>query len=155
IIVHIDGLLSRGLVRLQVLLKEREDFFPAVHRLLLPIRSPVIIEKAVTGAVIAVKLIVLAMLLELRLMLVHLFRRRRFVVVAEKADNRAGKIFGKINRSGRPLGCHLLLFHNDAAAPAFDYGVESFQFSGRKKPMTPSRACAENTDLLADVGLRT
>src|SRR4030095_508561 len=102
IIVHIDGLLSRGLVRLQFLLKEREDFFPAVDRLLLPIRPPIIIEKAVTGAVIAVKLIVLAMLLELRLVLVHLFRRRRFVVVAEKTDHRAGRSLVKsIGAAGR------------------------------------------------------
>ena len=44
-------------------LKKRQDFLPAVHRLLLPVCPPIIIEKAMTGAVIAVKLIVLAMLL--------------------------------------------------------------------------------------------
>ena len=80
---------------------------------------PIIIEKAMTGAVIAVKLIVLAMLLELRLVLVHLFRRRRFVVVAEKADHRAGKIFGKINAERR-VRVWFLLFHNHTTAPAFD-----------------------------------
>jgi hypothetical protein len=49
---------------LQGLFAESEHLFPAVHRLFLAVRGAVVIEKAVAGAVIAVKLVVLAVLLQ-------------------------------------------------------------------------------------------
>src|SRR6266446_3295081 len=47
----------------QVLLEEREDLLPAVDGLLLPIRPTVVVEEAVTGTVVAMELVVLAVLL--------------------------------------------------------------------------------------------
>jgi hypothetical protein len=54
--------------------EESEDFLPTVHRLFLPIGGAIIVEKAVARSVIAMKLVVLPLLVEFRLMLVNLLR---------------------------------------------------------------------------------
>jgi len=60
----------------QVLVQEREHLLPAVERLLDAVHRPVVVEEAVSGAVIPVKLILFTVLLELGLVLVDLFRGR-------------------------------------------------------------------------------
>src|ERR1043165_5853738 len=74
----------RPLLR-QVLAEEREHLAPGVHRLLAAVERPVPIIEAVAGAVVAVEFVGLAVLLQRRLMLVHLLGARRAVVVAEDA----------------------------------------------------------------------
>ena len=76
----------------QVLLQEREHLLPAVERLLDAVGRPVVVEEAVPGAVIAVELVVLAVLLQLGLVLVDLLRGRRAVLVAEQTEQRAGQV---------------------------------------------------------------
>ncbi len=53
-------------------MQEPEHLLPAVERLLDAVRRPVVIEEAVPGAVIPVKLVLLAVLLEFGLVLVDL-----------------------------------------------------------------------------------
>src|SRR6187431_613978 len=54
-----------------MLAEEGEQLAPAIHRLLGPVDRPVPIEEAVAGAVIAIELVTLAVLLQLGLVLVH------------------------------------------------------------------------------------
>jgi hypothetical protein len=56
---------------LQRSLAKHEPFLPAVDRLLLPVRRAVVIEEPMTGAVVAMELVPLAVLLELRLVRVE------------------------------------------------------------------------------------
>src|SRR6516162_11466864 len=96
----------------QVLVKKREYLLPAVQRLLDAIHRPVVVEEAVPGAVVAVKLVLFAVLLELGLVLVHLLRGRRTVLIAEETEQRTGKVLRKLDRSGRLLRRQLLLAHH-------------------------------------------
>src|SRR6266481_7202298 len=66
-----------------MLAEEGEHLAPAIHCLLGPVEWPVPIEDTVASTIVAVELVHLAVLLELALVLVHLFRARRAVVVAE------------------------------------------------------------------------
>src|SRR5205823_5649566 len=70
----------------QVFFQESKNFLPPVHRLLLPIGGPVIVEEAVAGTVIPVELVGFAVLLQLLLMLVHLGRGRSLVVIAKETQ---------------------------------------------------------------------
>src|SRR5208282_2976920 len=81
----------------QVLAEEREDLLPAVEGLLDTVHRPVVIEKAVPGAVVAMKLVLLAVLFELGLVLVHLLRRRRTILVTEEAEQRAGQVLRELD----------------------------------------------------------
>src|SRR5262245_24619713 len=56
----------------EMLVEESKDLAPAVERLLRPISRPRGVEEGVAGAVVAVKLVALAELLEHRLGAVHL-----------------------------------------------------------------------------------
>jgi hypothetical protein len=67
-----------------MLAEECEDLLPAIQRLIHAIERPVVVEEAVPRTVIAVELVVLAVLLELGLVLVHLLRARRAILVAEE-----------------------------------------------------------------------
>ncbi len=78
------------------------------------------------GAVVAMELVVLAVLLQLGLVLVHLLRARRAVVVAEQAKQRAAQVLGHVDRRDRLFRVELLLAHHHAAAPMLDDGIESF-----------------------------
>src|SRR3990167_746743 len=137
----------------KILWQEGPYFFPTVHCLLLPIGGAVIIEEAMSGAVIAVKLVVLAVLLELRLMLVHLLRRRTLVIVAKKAEQRAGEILRVIDRRDRLLRSEILFGHHHAPAPAFDGRVEALHAAGGEEGMAPSGASAEDAYLTVQIGL--
>src|ERR1019366_6959374 len=84
-----------------MLAEEGEHLAPGIHCLLRSVEWPVPIEDAVASAVVAVELVHLAVLLELGLVLVHLFGARRAVVVAEDADKRAREVLGHVNRRGQ------------------------------------------------------
>src|SRR4051812_17808088 len=87
----------------QSLLEESENFFPTVNRLFLAIGGPIIVEETVSGAIITMELIILAVPFELRFMLVDLLGRGRFIVITENADHRAGEIFCVVNGRNRTL----------------------------------------------------
>src|SRR6202049_3231354 len=82
----------------QIFAEEGPYLVPAIHRLLGPIERPVPIEEAVAGTVVAVELIILAGLLELGLVLVHLLRARRAIVVAEQAQQWAAQVLRHVDR---------------------------------------------------------
>src|SRR5947209_6897714 len=63
---------TRGLLLSEMLAEESQHLAPAVHRGLGPVEWPVPVPDAVTGAVVAIKLVTLAVLLQRRLVLVHL-----------------------------------------------------------------------------------
>src|SRR6185437_10869738 len=109
----------------EVLAQEREYLLPAIERLLDPIHRAVIVEEAVPCPVIAVKLVLLAVLLEFGLVLIHLLRRGRAILVAEEPKQRAGKALGELDRRGPLLRRQLLLAHHHPAAPQFDAGVDA------------------------------
>src|SRR4051812_11277408 len=112
------------LLSAQMLAEEGEHLAPAVDRGFGPVERPVPIPDGVTGAVVAVKLIALAVLFQLGLMLVHLLWAGRAVVVAEDADQRAREILRHVDRRDRRLGVELFLAHYDAAAPELGAGVD-------------------------------
>src|SRR5690349_20066472 len=98
----IDVHLIRRLLR-KVLAEEREDLAPRVHRLFGAIERPMPVIEAVAGAVVAIELIGLAVLLQLGLVLVHLLGARRAILIAEDADQRTGEILGHVDRRHRRL----------------------------------------------------
>src|SRR2546428_6177020 len=100
-----------------MLAEEGEHLAPAIHCLLRPVEWPVPIEDAVAGAVVAVELVHLAVLLELGLVLVHLLGARRAVVVAEYADQRVAEVLRHLDRRDGRFGIEFLLAHYHAAAP--------------------------------------
>src|SRR5712692_8909616 len=128
----------------QGLLEEREDLLPAVHGLLLPVRR----------AVVAMELVVLAVLLQLGLVLVDLFRRRRLVLVAEDPEDRAREILGEVDGRRWLVRGQLFLRHDHAAAPALDHRVEALQLAAREERLAASRARAEDADFPVHVRLR-
>src|SRR5690349_23179086 len=91
--------------RLESLVAEGEQFFPAIHRLLLTISRTIVIEKSMSGAVVAMELIIFPMLFELCFVLIDLFRRGRLIVVAkQRSEEHTSEL-----QSRRDLVCRLLL----------------------------------------------
>src|SRR5213592_1250274 len=133
----------------QGLVAEREDLLPAVHGLLLPVRRTVVVEEAVARAVVAMELVLLAELLELRLVLVDLLGGRRLVLVAEEPDDRAREVLGVIDGRRRLVRRELLLRHDHPSAPALDHGVEALEATAGEERMPAARARAEDADLAA------
>src|SRR5262245_52549567 len=131
----------------QMLAEEREDLVPTVQRLLHPVERPMVVEDAVTGAVVAVELVGLAVLLEFRLVLVHLLRARRAVLVAEDAEQGTRQVPGEVDRRRRRLRVQLLLGHHDASAPQLDAGIDILLLAGIEEGMPPAGARAEQADL--------
>src|ERR1044071_5802308 len=140
--------------RLESLVAEGEQFFPAIHGLFLTIGGTVVIKKAMAGAVVAMELVILPVLFELCFVLIDLFRRGRLIVVAKQADHRTRKILGIINRRDRLFGRELLFRLHYAAAPAFHEAVEALQTTSGKKPVPPTGAGSEYADFF-DVRKRT
>src|SRR5207248_4632377 len=87
----------------EVLFEKRKDLFPAVHRLLLAIGRPVVIEEAVSSAIVPMELVVLAVLLELCFVLVDVRRRRPLVLIAEQSEQGCLQIVGVVERRDRLL----------------------------------------------------
>src|SRR5256885_12769846 len=113
-----------------MLAEKREHLAPAIHGLLGPVEWPVPIQDAMAGAVVAVELVHLAVLLEFGLVLVHLLGARRAVIVAEDADQRAAEVLCHLDRRDRRLGIELLLAHHHAATPEFGAGVDVLPLAG-------------------------
>src|ERR1044072_5032202 len=88
----------------QMLAEEREHLAPRVHRLLGPVERPVPVIEAVARAIVAMKFVGLAVLLQRRLVLVHLLGAGRTVVVAEDAEERTRQGLGHVD--GRNRGAH-------------------------------------------------
>src|SRR5438132_8657434 len=147
------GIQKRGALFRQVLVQEREYLLPAVHRLLDAVGRPVVVEETVSGAVVPVKLVLLAVLLELGLVLVHLLRGRRTILVAEETEQRAGKVLRKLDRRGRLLRVQLLLAHHHPAAPKLAGGVDVLRVASKQEGLPPARAGAEYPDLAIEPGL--
>ena len=139
---------------LEVLTEEREDLAPAVHRLLGPVDGPVPVEEAVAGAVVTVELVDLAMLFQLYLVLVHLIGRRRPVLIAEYAEQRAGEVPGHVDRRHRRLRIELLPAHHHTAAPKVGAGVHVLPLRGVDESVPSAGAGTEDADLAVEAGLR-
>src|SRR5712664_1175655 len=137
-----------------MLAEESEHLAPAIHGLLGPVERPVPIPDAVAGAVVAVELVRLAVLLELGLVLVHLLGARRTVVIAEYADERAAEVLGHLDRRDRRLGIELLLAHHHAAAPEVGAGIDVLFLAGVDEGVPATGTGAENADLAVVIGLR-
>ena len=88
-------------LRAEVGFEKREDLLPAVDRLLLPVRGPVVIEESVAGAGVAVKFVGLAVRLQSFLMFVHLRQCRRLILLAEKPQQRAHQVLRVVDRRHR------------------------------------------------------
>src|SRR6516162_2779620 len=137
----------------QVLPQEAEHLLPAVQRLLDAVGRPVVIEEAVAGAVVAVELIVLAVLLQFGLVLVDLFWRWRPVFVAKEAEQRARQFLCVFDRRDRLLGVQLLLAHHYPAAPQLARSVDAVGVAGIEKGLPPARAGTKDPDLTVEPGL--
>src|SRR5262245_3747084 len=109
------------------LLAERPELLPAVDGLLLPVGRTVVVEEAVTRAVVAMELVLLAVLLQLGLVLVHLLRGGRLVLVAEEPEERRRQVLGVIDRRHRLVRRQLVLGLHDSTAPAVDDRVDALQ----------------------------
>src|SRR5579871_184884 len=126
---------------------EREHLVPAIHALLGPVERPVPIEEAMAGAVIAMELIILAVLLQLGLVLIHLLGARRAIIIAEQAKQRTRQVLGHVDgRYGR-LGVELLLAHDHAAAPQLDAGVDVLLLAGVDESVPAAGAGSEDANL--------
>src|SRR3972149_6332757 len=110
----------------QVLPEELKHFLPGIHRLLRPVAVRVIVPEPVTGAIVAVELIVLSVLLQFFFVPVYLLPRRALVVVAKDAQQGSGQVFGVVNRGDRLGRGQLLTWRNYPSAPAVD---------GARKPL--------------------
>src|SRR5882757_365456 len=113
-----------------MLAEEGEYLAPAIHGLLGPVERPVPIEEAVAGTVVAMELVRLAVLLEFGLVLVHLLRARRAILVAEQAEQRATEVLRHVDRCDGRLRIELLLAHHHAATPLFDAGIDVLLLAG-------------------------
>src|SRR3954451_12701128 len=100
-----------------MLAEEGEHFAPAIHCGLGPVERPVPIPDAVAGAVVAVKFVILAVLLQRGLVLIHLLWAWRAIVVAEQPDQRAIEISRHVDRRDGCLLVEFFLAHHDAATP--------------------------------------
>src|ERR1700756_4968924 len=134
---------SKLLLFRKMFAEESKNLAPAVHRLLRPVKRPVPIEEAVAGAVVAMEFMNLAVLFQLGLVLVHLLRARRPIVIAEQAEQRTRKVLGHVDRRNRRLGVELLLAHHHAAAPELDAGVDVLFLVGVNEGVPAARAGAE------------
>src|SRR4051812_33396300 len=141
--VHMSRLL---LLFRKMFAEETEQFAPRVHALFGPVERPVPIEEAMAGTVVAMKLVRLAVFLQLDLVLVHLFGARRAVVIAEDADQRAAEVPGHVDWRNRRLGVELLLAHDHAAAPELGTGIDVLPLARIDEGMTAARTGAEYAD---------
>src|SRR5437016_9054563 len=137
-----------------MLLKEGENLVPAVHRLLLPIGRPVIVEETMARIRIHVKLIGLAALLQFLLVAGHLFGRGALVLLTKEAQERAGWVLGVVDRGHGLLGREFLPGHYDTPAPAVHGGVKAFRTTRREIRVSAPRTGAEDAHFAVDGGER-
>src|SRR6202035_3248661 len=101
----------------QVVGKELEHLAPAVHRLLLAVERRVVVEEPVSGAVVAVELVVLALLLQFLLVNVDSLGGWALVVVPEQPEDRRVERGGVVDRRNRTGGRQLIRCGNHATTP--------------------------------------
>ena len=106
--------------------QEGKNLLPAIHRLLLPVVGPVVVEKAMPGVGIHVKLIILAMLLLRRL---HVAATCSGVGLRSSSPNkpRIGQDRSAVKSIGAagPFGDQRSGVMTTSPAPAVDNGVKS------------------------------
>ena len=138
---------DKGTDLAQVFFQEGPDLAPAVHGLLLAIHGPVIIEEAVTRAIVAVELVILAVFLQFLFVLVHLFRRWRLVIVAEETQQGARQVGSVVEGGHRLIGGQIIPGSHNPAAPAVDGGVEALNTAGGEEGKAAAGAGAEDAHL--------
>ena len=109
----------------QIFFKKRKDFLPAVDCLLLAVCRTMIIKETMTGAIISMEFIILAVLLKFGFVLIYLLRRRVAIVIAEYSQDGAGEISGVIQRRDREIGIQILRLHHHPSAPTIDDRIEA------------------------------
>jgi hypothetical protein len=109
----------------------------------------------VAGTIVAVELVGLAVPLELDLVLVHLFRARCAILVAEQAEQRAAEILSHVDRRNGRLGIELLLAHDHAATPQVGASIDVLPLASIDEGVPAARAGAEKTNLAVVIGLHT
>ena len=107
-----------------------------------------------SGAVVAVELVVLAVLFEGFFQFVHLVGRRRLVVIAEYAQHGAGQALGEVNRRDGLLRGEGVGGHADAASPEVNGGVEGAGAAGDHVRVPSAGAAAYDADLAVGVRQR-
>src|SRR4051794_33471823 len=119
-------MMTAGELGREVFLVKRKHLAPAVGGLVRPVGGARGIEEGVAGAVVAVKLVVLAELLEHLFGAVDVIAVGVLIVVAENAEQRRGYLLGQIDGRNRLLGVEqLLVVDHDIAAPAIDDRIET------------------------------
>src|SRR5207244_11772794 len=155
-IVRVDGAQSAGEAAgspdpalvlgnsLQVFFEKREELLPSVHRLLRAIGGAVVIEEAVSRAVVAMELVRLAVLFELLLVLVHISRGRSLVLVAEQTQERRLEVLRVFDRRHRLLRRQLLFRCDNTTTPQIGDGAETLCSRRCKERVPPTRARAHD-----------
>src|SRR5690606_1747557 len=134
---------------------EVPDLRPAVHRLLGAVGGgAVVVEEPVTGAVVAVELVGLAVLVQLGLVPVHLGGAGGAVFVAEQPQHRAGQVLGQVDRRHRILVVEVPGGHDDPATPAVHHRVHLGGAARGQVGVAATGAGAEQPDLAGEVGQR-
>ena len=116
---------------IEILFEKGKHFLPAIHRLFLSIAWAMIVEKAMTGIIIAVELIRFAVLLQFRFVLVDLLRCGAVVVVAKEAQEGTREVGGVVQRAHRVFRGQVLRGHHHAPTPAIDHRVEALDAAAR------------------------
>src|SRR6516165_6940058 len=88
------------------------------------------IEETVTGAVVTVEFVRLAVLLELGFVLVHLLGAWRAILVAKQAEQRTAEVLRHVARRDGRLGIEPLLAHHHSASPEFDASINVLPLAG-------------------------
>src|SRR5262245_11885489 len=104
------------------------------------------------GAVVAVKLVAFAELLEHGFGAVHLVTVWILIVIAEQPEQRTAQLGGEIDGRDRSFGVELLgIVDDDIAAPAVYCRVDAVERAGGEIGMSSARAEADHADLAVGI----
>src|ERR1700733_7874424 len=137
----------------EMLAEESEDLAPAIHGLFGPVKRPVPIEEAVTGAVVRMEFVRLALLLELGLVHIHLLRARGTVIVAEQTEQRTVEVLCHVDRRNRCLVVEFFLAHHDPSAPKLHAGVDVLFLARIDEGVAAAGTGSEDAHLAVEVWL--
>ena len=110
-----------------------------MFRLLRPIRGPVVIEEAMSGIVVSVKLVFLFVVQECLLKLINLFPCRDLVVISEYAKHWHPQVFDVV--------------HNNICAPQVGHRSELRRPCRSQQSVPSTRRGADHADFAVAVGL--